>query len=56
LLVVDNRQNIHIFLWLCGSPRTLISSFLRFPDHKQQRTTVDRTPLDAWSSRRRDCT
>ena len=30
------------------------SSFTRFLDHTQRRTTVGRTPLDAWSARRRD--
>jgi len=30
------------------------SSFTRFLDHTQRRTTVDRTPLDEWSTRRRD--
>jgi len=30
------------------------SSFLRFLDHTQQRTTVGRTPLYEWSVRRRD--
>ena len=30
------------------------SSFTRFLDHTQLRTTVGRTPLDEWSARRRD--
>jgi len=30
------------------------SSFTRFLDHTQWRTTVDRIPLDEWSARRRD--
>ena len=30
------------------------SSFTRFLDHKQRRTTVAKTPLDEWSARRRD--
>ena len=30
------------------------SSFARFLDHTQRRTTVDRTPLDEWSARRID--
>jgi hypothetical protein len=29
------------------------SSFIRFLDHTQRRTTVSRTPLDQWSARRR---
>jgi len=32
----------------------MASSFLRFLDHTQRRTTVGRTPLDVWSARRRD--
>ena len=32
----------------------MASSFLRFLDHTQRRTTVGRTPLDKWSARRRD--
>jgi len=38
----------------CGSTRVMASSFLRFLDHTQRRTTVGRTPLDAWSARHRD--
>jgi hypothetical protein len=34
--------------------RVLASSFLRFRDHTQGRTTVGRTSLDEWSVRRRD--
>ena len=30
------------------------SSFTRFLDHTQRRSTVGRTPLDEWSARRRD--
>jgi len=30
------------------------SSFTRFLDHTQRRTTLGRTPLDEWSARRRD--
>ena len=32
----------------------MASSFLRFLDHTQRRTTFGRTPLDEWSARRRD--
>ena len=32
----------------------MASSFMRFLDHTQRRTTVGRTPLDEWSARRRD--
>jgi len=30
------------------------SSFTRFPDHTQRRTTLGRSRLDKWSARRRD--
>ena len=49
--------NLHMcvfFLWRCGPTRALAYSFLRFLDHTQPRITVGRTPLDAWSGRRRD--
>jgi len=42
------------FLWRCGPTRAMASSFTRFLDHTQRRTTVGRTPLDEWSARRRD--
>jgi len=32
----------------------MASTFMRFLDHTQRRTTVGRTPLDEWSARRRD--
>jgi hypothetical protein len=32
----------------------MTSSFTRFLDHTQRRTTVGRTPLDEWSARHRD--
>ena len=41
-------------LWRCGPTRAKASSFLRFLDHTQRRTTVGRTPVDQWSARRRD--
>jgi hypothetical protein len=42
------------FLWRCEPTRALASSFTRFLDHSQRRTTVSRTPLDEWSARHRD--
>jgi len=42
------------FLWCCDPMRVVASSFLRFVDHTRRSTTVGRTPLDEWSSRRRD--
>jgi hypothetical protein len=32
----------------------MVSSFTRFLNHTQRRTTIGRTPLDEWSARRRD--
>jgi len=34
--------------WPCGPTWTMASSFLRFIDHTQRRTTVGRTPLNVW--------
>ena len=42
------------FLWRCDPTRVMASSFLRFLDHTQRRTTVGRTLLGEWSARRRD--
>ena len=42
------------FLWRCDPTRVMASSFLRFLDHTQWRTTVGRTPLDEWWARRKD--
>jgi hypothetical protein len=52
------RRSIVIYLsfWHNSSPPqwARASSFTRFLDHTQRRTTVGRTPLDEWSTRRRD--
>ena len=45
---------VPIPLWRCGPTRAMASSFMRFLDHTQRRTTVGRTPLDEWSARRRN--
>ena len=42
------------FLWHCSPTRAMAYSFLKLLDHTQERITVGRTPLDAWSARRRD--
>jgi len=42
------------FLWRCGLTWSMASSFLKFLDLTQLRITIGRTPLDAWSARRRD--
>ena len=46
--------HVFFFLWRCGPTRAMTSSYTRFLDHTQRRTTVGRTPLDEWSARRRD--
>ena len=38
---------------LAAQSRAVASSFLRFFEITQRRTTVGRTPLDEWSARRR---
>ena len=47
-----------VCLFVCfwrNSPQWVrASSFMTFLGHTQRRTTVDRTPLDKWSARRRD--
>ena len=45
---------LFVLLWRCDPTRVMASSFLRFLDHTQRRTTVGRTPLDERSVRRRD--
>ena len=47
-------SSLFFFLWRCDPTRAMASSFLRFIDITQRRTTVCRTPLDEWSARRRD--
>jgi hypothetical protein len=49
-----NKFLLTFFLWRCDPTRVIASSFLRFLDHTQRRTTVGRTPLDEWSAHRRD--
>ena len=41
-------------LWRCGPTRAIASSFTRFLDHTQRRTTVGRTPPVECSAQRRD--
>ena len=53
-LYLLNITIIYFFLWRCDPTRVMASSFLRFLDHTQGRTTVGRTPLDEWLARRRD--
>ena len=47
--------NSHFFfIWHNNPQWARASSFTRFLDHTQRRTTVSRIPLDEWSVRRRD--
>ena len=48
------RACIVIFIWRNSPHWAIVSSFTRFLDHTQRRTTVGTTPLDEWSARRRD--
>jgi len=45
--------DIIFFLWRCDPLRVMASSFLRFLDHTRRRSTVGRTFLYEWSTRRR---
>jgi len=45
---------LFVCFWRNSPPWARTSSFLRFLDHKQRRTTVGRTPVDEWLARRRD--
>ena len=51
---IPGHSILFFFLWRCGPTRAMVSSLLRFLDHTKRRITVGRTPLDAWSARRRD--
>ena len=51
---IKQRFRFSPTLWRCDPTRVMASSFLRFLDHTQWRTTVGRNPLDEWSARRRD--
>jgi hypothetical protein len=48
-------STLNTFVLARQSPQwAMASSFTRFLDHTQRRSTVGRTPLDEWSARRRD--
>ena len=59
--ILDNEESLShwgavpfLSFW-CDSPQwARASSFRRFLDHTQRRTTVGRTPLNEWSARRTD--
>jgi hypothetical protein len=48
------NERIFVCFWRNSPQWAMASSFTRFLDHTQRRTTVARTPLDEWSARRRD--
>jgi hypothetical protein len=48
------RLCLFVCIWRDSPHWARASSFTRFLDHKQRRTTVGRTPLDKRSARRRD--
>jgi hypothetical protein len=47
-------SSLFVCLWLDSLLWARASSFMRFLDHTQRRTTVGRTPLDEWSARPRN--
>ena len=49
-----NKDILLLCFWPNGPQWARASSFTKFLDHTQRRTTVGRTPLDEWSTRRRD--
>jgi hypothetical protein len=52
--VYTSERTWHVCFW-CDSPQwARASSFTRFLEHTQRRTTDSMTPLDEWSARRRD--
>jgi hypothetical protein len=50
----NNQHTSLIFLLAQQSQRARAPSFAKFLDHTQRSNTVSRTPLDEWSTRRRD--
>jgi len=53
LLIFLETTNTITFFGRNSPQWAMASSFTRFLDHIQRRTTVGRTPLDEWSARRR---
>ena len=49
-----NRKGSLFWFWRDSPQWARATSFTRFLDHTQRRTTVGSTPLDEWSARRRD--
>jgi len=50
------RKPPYVLFFFCATAPhwAMTSSFTKFLDHTQRRTTVGRTPTDEWSARRRD--
>ena len=48
------KEIISFFLWRYNPERAMASSYLRFLDHTQRRTTAGRSPTDDWLVRRWD--
>jgi len=46
LRILHTYTSIFFLLWRCDPTWVMASSFLRFLDHTQRRTTFSRTPLD----------
>jgi hypothetical protein len=53
-LVIHIYLSLFLYVWRHSRQWVMTSSFTRFLDHTQRRTTVGRTPLDKWSARSRD--
>jgi len=53
---LSNKEGwiIHSSFWRNNSQWAMVSSFTRFLDHTQWRSTVGKIPLGKWSARRRD--
>jgi len=45
-MIIKVTKKMLFFLWRYDPTRVMASSFTRFLDHTQRRTTVGRTPLD----------
>ena len=54
LLSSCGMLSLFFFLWCCGPTGGTTFPCMMCLDHTHRRTTVDRTPLDEWSARRRD--
>jgi len=54
LKVIKLKLRLFVCFWRDSPQWAKASSFARFLDHTQRRTTVGRTPLDEGSTRRRD--